>query len=74
MPRKIDLMSNDSDAFTLEQLSLERSVWLPDEDAAAVAYDAVPRYSLAGRARGHCASGAARAPLQAQGSSERPIS
>ncbi len=74
MPSKIDPMRNDGDAFALEQLSLEGSVWLANEDAAAVAYDAVPRYSLAGRARGHCASGAARAPLQAQGSSERPIS
>ena len=74
MPRKINPRFEDRDALALKQLSLEGSVWLPDEDAAAVAYDTVPRYSLAGRARGHCASGAARAPLQAQGSSERPIS
>ncbi len=51
--------AGECDSFGFQELALELGVGIAEEDAAAAAEDAMPRYSAAGRAGGHCASGGA---------------
>src|SRR5260370_1389255 len=65
---------NDFDAFAFEELSLQGSVRLADQDFAAFTDHTMPGNAFAGRSGGHGASCAPRPAREAQGSSQRPIS
>jgi hypothetical protein len=51
---------DDLDAFTLEELFLERGVWFANEEFAAFAENAMPGNAFSGRSGGHGAACAAR--------------
>jgi len=65
---------DDPDAFTFEELSLQRTVRLADEDLTVFTDNAMPGNAFTGGSRRHGASGTARASREAQYFRQYPIS
>lgn len=73
MPRQADALLYNPHTFSLEQMLLERSVGLANQDPAAAANDAVPGNALAGRTCSHGVADGASSSAQAQGSGKPSI-
>lgn len=65
IPEIQDALLGQRECFGFEELALEGSIGLADEQLAVGANHAVPRDAFAARARGHGASGCACAARQA---------
>jgi hypothetical protein len=73
VPREADPLLDNPHTFGLEQMLLERSVGLANQDSAAAANDAVPGNALPGRTCSHGVPGGASSSAQAQGSCKPSI-
>jgi hypothetical protein len=65
---------DDADAFAFEELSLQGTVRLANEDFAVFTDNAMPGNAFTGGSRRHGASGTARASREAQYFRQYPIS
>lgn len=70
---EVDPGLKKSDAFTFQELALERRIGLADEEFAAIADDSMPRDAFSGRGCGHSAARGPGATAQPQDSSNGPI-
>jgi L-rhamnose isomerase len=69
----IDAPFDDFDALGFKELALQAGVGLSNQQFPALAHDAMPGNTFAGRGGGHRVTGRPGATGQAQGSRERPI-